>query len=61
VSSKIFPGAWLKFLISNSKAVLLVLVKPIENRRKFRKYKPNFVGLLVKSNTTFVKLVQAVS
>jgi hypothetical protein len=34
VSSKIFPGVWPKFLISNSKVILLKLLKFIENSRK---------------------------
>jgi hypothetical protein len=55
------PGAWLKTRNFNSKAVLLILVKSIENRRKTEKCKPNFVGRLVKNTTTFVKLIYAFS
>jgi hypothetical protein len=47
------PGA--KF-ISNSSGDLLNLVKCVENRRKFRKCKLNFVGFVVKNPTTFVML-----
>jgi hypothetical protein len=44
-------------LIFNRKALLLILVKSLENRRKFGKCKLNFARLLVKSTTTFVKNV----
>jgi hypothetical protein len=40
---------------SNSRVDLLILVKCIENIEKLEKCKPNFVGLLVKNPTTFVK------
>jgi hypothetical protein len=41
----------------NSIVTLLILVKSLENRRKLKKCKLNFSRLLVKSTTTFVKLV----
>jgi hypothetical protein len=53
------PGTSLQISIFNSICVLLDLVKSIENRRKSANFKPNFVGFLVKSTTTFVKLVYA--
>jgi hypothetical protein len=53
------PRAWLKTKNFNSKAVFLILVKSIENRRKIRKMQTNFVGRLVKNTTTFLKLVYA--
>jgi hypothetical protein len=45
----------------NSICVLLILVNYIENRKKSEKCKPNFIGFLVKNNTTFVILAKAVS
>jgi hypothetical protein len=41
----------------NSKTLLLILVKSLENRRTIGKCKLNFARLLVMSTTTFVKLV----
>jgi hypothetical protein len=45
----------------NSKRILLILVKSLENLKKTEKCKLNFLRLLVKSTTTFVKLVYVVS
>jgi hypothetical protein len=56
VNLKSFPGTPVQNPISNSTCVLLILVNSVENCRKIRKCKPNFVGLMVKSATTFVIL-----
>jgi hypothetical protein len=63
------PGTPVQNLISNRKVpgtpvqnlILLNLVKSLEIRKKSEKCKSNFARLLVKSTTTFVKLVLAVS
>jgi hypothetical protein len=50
-------GTSLQRCIFNSKVTLLILIKSLENRRKIEKFILNFFILLVKSTTTFVKLV----
>jgi hypothetical protein len=53
---QIFPGASSQKYISNSVAVFLILVNCVENRKKIRKCKANFVGFVVNYSTTFVIL-----
>jgi hypothetical protein len=55
------PEGRLKVSFLNSDGCLLKLVKFVENRRKSKKFKSDFVGFAVKNPTTFVKHYQAFS
>jgi hypothetical protein len=56
---KIFPRASLQLVTQIVKVLWLFLVNCVENHRKIRKMKSNFVGFVVKYPTTFVILAGA--
>jgi hypothetical protein len=53
---RFFPGSLLQKVNSNSKTLWLILVNCVENHRKIKKCKTNFVGFEVNYATTFVIL-----